>query len=161
MLSLCSRALAAAATASSFFNCGPKEMSASVLLVDDDPQIVRAIVPALEVSGLAVTIATNGADALQHVDCGRWDALIVDLGLPDIDGKSVVRHSRSRSTAPVIVISAQHSAEEVESARAAGACCFLHKPFRTPELVQRVEESIAAEKSRVGRMSQSGPAARS
>jgi two-component system KDP operon response regulator KdpE len=123
-------------------------MAACILLVDDDPQIVRAIVPALEVSGLAVTIATNGADALQHVDCGQWDALIVDLGLPDIDGKAVVRHSRSRSAAPVIVISAQHSAGEVASAHEAGACCFLHKPFRTPELVRRVEESIAAAKDR-------------
>lgn len=120
----------------------PANMIASVLLVDDDPQIVRAIVPAMEVSGLAVTVVTNGADALKQVDGGRWDALVVDLGLPDMDGKAVIRHSRSRCSAPVIVISAQHSSHEVEAAELAGACCFLHKPFRTPELVQRIEASI-------------------
>lgn len=119
-------------------------MNASVLLVDDDPQIVMAIVPALEVSGWSVTVATTGAEAIEQVDRSSWDALIVDLGLPDIDGKSVIRHSRSKSPAPVIVISAQHSAAEVEAAGHAGACCFLHKPFRMPDLVDRVQKSIAA-----------------
>lgn len=123
-------------------------MTASILLVDDDPQIVRAIVPALEISGLSVTVASNGADALKHVDGGQWDALIVDLGLPDMDGKAVIRHSRGRSAAPVIVISAQHSSSEVEGAHEAGAWCFLHKPFRTPELIERLETSIAAARDR-------------
>ena len=119
----------------------------AILLVDDDPQIVRAIVPALRVSGLAVTVAITGADAIKHVDEGRWDALIVDLGLPDMDGKAVVRHSRSRSVAPVIVISAQHSSREVEGAREAGACFFVHKPFRTPELIDQVLAWIATANS--------------
>lgn len=119
-------------------------MGASVLLVDDDPQIVRAIVPALEVSGWTVTVAMTGADALKHVDGDWWDVLVVDLGLPDMDGKTIIRHSKSRSAVPVIVISAQHSKLEVEAAESAGASCFLHKPFRTPELVERIRESLAA-----------------
>lgn len=121
-------------------------MTASVLLVDDDPQIVRAIVPALQVSGLAVTVARNGAEALRFVDGGSWDALIVDLGLPDMDGKAIIRHSSGKSATPIIVISAQHSASEVEAAHQAGACCFMHKPFGTPDLVRRVEASIAGAK---------------
>jgi two-component system KDP operon response regulator KdpE len=107
----------------------------SVLLVDDDPQIVRAIVPALEVSGLRVKVATTGQEAMDQVDAAEWDALIVDLGLPDMDGKSVIRHLRGKFSTPVVVISAQHSAAEVDAANLAGASYFLHKPFRTPELV--------------------------
>lgn len=124
-------------------------MTVSVLLVDDDPQIVRALVPALQVSGLTVTVATCGADALKHVYASCWDALIVDLGLPDMDGKAIVRYVKSRCATPVIVISAQHSSREVEAARDAGARYFLHKPFRTPELIQRIEDSIAAVKQQI------------
>ncbi|MCW3797622.1 response regulator [Sphingomonas sp. BN140010] len=108
----------------------------SILLVDDDTQIVRAIVPALQVSGLTVKVTTNGQDAINQVDASEWDALIVDLGLPDMDGKSVIRHLRTKFTTPVVVISAQHSAAEVDAAKLVGASCFLHKPFRTPDLVQ-------------------------
>jgi two-component system KDP operon response regulator KdpE len=107
----------------------------SILLVDDDPQIVRAIVPALEVSGLKVTVTRTGRDAIDQVDLGGWDALVVDLGLPDMDGKTIIRHLREKFGTPVVVISAQHSRAEVAAAHLAGANYFLHKPFRTPELV--------------------------
>lgn len=107
----------------------------SVLLVDDDPQIVRAIVPALEVSGLSVKVTTTGQDAIDQLDAFQWDAVIVDLGLPDMHGTSVIRHLRRKFLTPVVVISAQHSAAEVDAAGVAGASCFLHKPFRTPDLL--------------------------
>jgi len=80
----------------------------------------------------------TGEEAIDHVDSAEWDALIVDLGLPDMDGKSVIRHLRSKFSTPVVVISAQHSAAEVDAASLAGATHFLHKPFRTPELVRCV-----------------------
>ena len=118
-------------------------MAASILLVEDDSQIVRAILPALEVSGWTVTIALTGSDALKHLDARDWDALIVDLGLPDMDGKSIIRYSRSSSAVPVVVISAQHSTKEVQRANEAGACCFLHKPFRTSDLIELVKTWIA------------------
>ena len=121
--------------------------AASLLLVEDDPQLVRAIAPAFEVSGFQVTVATTGGEAIDLVDNGRWDALVVDLGLPDMDGTTVICHLRSRSDTPVIVISAQHSGTEVEAARSAGANCFLHKPFRTPELLHWVKEWITTPKS--------------
>ena len=118
-----------------------------LLLVEDDPQLVRAIAPAFEVSGFQVTVATTANEAIDLVDSGRWDALIVDLGLPDMDGTTVIVHLRSRYDTPVIVISAQHSGTEVEAARSAGANCFLHKPFRTPELLHWVNEWISTPKS--------------
>jgi two-component system KDP operon response regulator KdpE len=108
---------------------------ASLLLVDDDPQILRAIVPALEVSGWRVMVTETGQDAIDQVDTAEWDAMIVDLGLPDMNGKAVIRHLRENSATPVLVISAQHSAAEVDAAHDAGANGFLHKPFRTPDLV--------------------------
>lgn len=114
----------------------------SVLLVDDDPQIVRAIVPALEVSGHRVTVTHTGQDAINQVDTAEWDALVVDLGLPDMDGKSVIRHLRGNHNIPVVVISAQHSQAEVDAAQVAGANIFLHKPFRTPDLIRSLEDLL-------------------
>ena len=116
--------------------------AASLLLVEDDPQLVRAIAPAFEVSGFQVTVATTGGEAINLVNNRRWDALVVDLGLPDMDGTTVICHVRTRSDTPVIVISAQHAGTEVEAAKRAGANCFLHKPFRTPELLHWVKEWI-------------------
>jgi two-component system KDP operon response regulator KdpE len=107
----------------------------SLLLVDDDPGIIRAIVPALEVSGWRVMVTETGQDAIDQVDLAEWDALIIDLGLPDMNGKTVIRHLRERFVTPVVVISAQHSAAEVDAAHDAGANGFLHKPFRMNDLI--------------------------
>ena len=114
----------------------------AVLLVDDDSQIVRALVPALEASGMSVKVSTTGQDAMDQVDASIWDALVVDLGLPDMDGKSVIRHLRETSATPVVVISAQHSEVEVDAAHGAGANVYMHKPFRTPELVRCINSMV-------------------
>ncbi len=113
-----------------------------LLLVDDDPQIVRAILPALQVSGLNVTVATSASEAIERLDERAFDALVVDLGLPDRDGKDVVRHLRSESSAPIIVISARTQQSEVTSAINAGANEFLHKPFATPTLVNSIVDRL-------------------
>ncbi len=86
-------------------------------------------------------------EAIRAATLRPVDLVIIDLGLPDMDGKAIIRHSSGKSDTPIIVISAQHSASEVEAAHQAGACCFMHKPFGTPELVRRVEASIAGSKS--------------
>lgn len=115
---------------------------ASILFVDDDPQIVRALVPALEVSGIRVTVATCGVAAMRHCKDSQWQAAVVDLGLPDMDGQDLVRHLAGECDTPVIVISAQHSRTQVEVASECGAIEFLHKPFRTPDLIRRLHELI-------------------
>jgi two-component system KDP operon response regulator KdpE len=115
-----------------------------LLFVDDDPRIVRAIVPALEVTGLRVTVASSGRAAIDELERQTWGALVVDLGLPDMDGKVVIRRSKARSAAPIIVISAQHSQAEVNAAHLAGASYFLHKPFRTPALVECIKVFLTA-----------------
>lgn len=123
---------------------GRRPTVTSVLLVDDDLQIVRSIVPALEVCGLSVKVTNTGQDAIEQVDAASWDALIVDLGLPDMDGKAVIRHLRKTSTTPVVVISARHSAAEVDGAHEVGADQFLHKPFRTPDLIACLNQFVSA-----------------
>ena len=101
--------------------------------------MVRALRPALEVNGMTVTIANTGSDAIAAFDGGTWDALVVDLGLPDMDGKDVVRYCRARSDAAMFVISGRHLQAEVDAAHTAGATGFLHKPFRTSDLISRLK----------------------
>ena len=96
-------------------------LRSDLLLVEDDPQIVRALVPALEVCGYRVTGATNGASALTLLAASSWDAVVLDLGLPDIDGREVLRHIRRTRSIPVIVISARHSAPDQIECDEAGA----------------------------------------
>jgi two-component system, OmpR family, KDP operon response regulator KdpE len=115
-----------------------------LLLVEDDPQIVRAIVPALEVCGHTVTVAHNGSSAIAFLNLTPFDALVVDLGLPDMDGRAIIRHLRQTSGAPVIVISARHSAQDILECDLAGANQFLSKPFATPDLVGRLEDALRA-----------------
>lgn len=123
------------------------QTAATLLLVEDDPQIVRAISPAFQVNGYGVTVAATGGEAIEMLDSHRWDALIVDLGLPDMDGKAVIAHLRRMANTPIVVISARNSRSEVEAARNAGANCFLHKPFRTPQLLEWVNERISGSES--------------
>ena len=113
-----------------------------VLLVEDDPQIVRALRPALEVSGHRVTVAIDGTSALSELLRSTWDAFIVDLGLPDMDGKEVVRLVRKCSSAPVVVISARHGPADRSDSKAAGADHYLSKPFASPELVAWLKSAL-------------------
>jgi two-component system KDP operon response regulator KdpE len=115
-----------------------------LLLVEDDPQIVRGIVPALQVCGHDVTVASHGRGAIAHLDGRPWDVVVVDLGLPDMDGRAVVRHARAGSAVPVIVISAQDSTHNRAECAQAGASMFLGKPFSTPELIRFLAAVVGA-----------------
>lgn len=125
-------------------NPGEAATTLALLIVEDDPQIVRAIVPAFVVNGYDVKVVANGSDAIDLLDSQNWDALIIDLGLPDMDGTTVIAHLRSLATTPIIAISARSSDGEVEAVRSAGADGFLHKPFRTPQLVDCVGGKISS-----------------
>jgi len=114
-----------------------------LLLIEDDPQIVRALVPALEVCGYQVTGATNGASALTLLAASSWDAVVLDLGLPDIDGREILRHIRRTRSMPVIVISARHSAPDQIECGEAGATAFLGKPFATRDLIHCLAQHCA------------------
>ena len=113
-----------------------------VLLVDDEPQIIRALSPALQAEGYAVDAAATGEAALHKMAADPSDLVILDLGLPDMDGKSVIQRLREWSHAPIIVLSAREQETEKVAALDAGADDYLNKPVSIEELMARLRASL-------------------
>ncbi|ACL39692.1 two component transcriptional regulator, winged helix family [Pseudarthrobacter chlorophenolicus A6] len=109
-----------------------------ILVVDDEPQLLRAMQINLRAEGYAVSVAANGTDALHLAASNPPDVLVLDLGLPDIEGADVIRGIRAWSDLPIVVLSArQGSADKVE-ALDAGADDYVTKPFGLDELLARL-----------------------
>jgi two-component system KDP operon response regulator KdpE len=115
---------------------------AHLLLVDDEPQILRSLRPALMAAGYGVATAETGAGALSYLAGEPCDLVILDLGLPDMDGKDVITRLREWSEIPVIVLSARNLVEEKIAALDLGADDFVHKPFAVDELLARVRATL-------------------
>lgn len=115
---------------------------ALILVVDDEPQIQRFLRPALETAGYAVEQAMGGAEALRLIAARMPDAVLLDLGLPDIDGQEVLRRMRQSSQVPVVVISARDKPGEKIEALDAGADDYVEKPFDLGELLARVRTAM-------------------
>jgi two-component system, OmpR family, KDP operon response regulator KdpE len=109
-----------------------------VLVVDDDSQIVRAIETSLRARGFNVAIASNGETALERVAHSSFGLMILDLGLPGIDGQEVIKRLRSWSDIPVIVLSVREAQDEKIAALDAGADDYVVKPFAMGELLARM-----------------------
>jgi two-component system KDP operon response regulator KdpE len=109
-----------------------------LLIVDDEPQIVRALTPALAAAGFAVTAAEDGEGALSQLASEPSEVVILDLGLPDIDGKEVIQRIREWSDAPIIVLSARDLEAEKIAALDLGADDFVNKPVGVGELLARI-----------------------
>ena len=109
-----------------------------VLTVDDDPAILRTLSINLKARGYDVEIATDGRSALQIVHERMPDVILLDLGLPDVDGIAVLRQVRSFSQVPVIVVSARAESDDKVEALDLGADDYVSKPFSMEELVARV-----------------------
>ncbi|MCV9994013.1 response regulator [Paeniglutamicibacter sp. ZC-3] len=110
----------------------------NVLLVDDEPQLVRALQINLEAEGYAVTTAPDGAKALRAAASQPPDVLVLDLGLPDMDGTEVIRRLRAWTELPIIVLSARHGSSDKVEALDAGADDYVTKPFGLDELLARL-----------------------
>lgn len=119
-----------------------------VLLVDDEPALVSVLKPALTAAGCAVSVAVNGGSALRHLISNDPDVILLDLGLPDMDGKSVIKAVRETSSVPVIVISARHQEAEKIAALDEGADDYVNKPFEIGELMARIRAALR--RTRVG-----------
>ena len=119
-----------------------------LLLVDDEPQIVRALTPALQAAGYSVDSAATGETALEHLAAEPCEVIILDLGLPDIDGKEVIKRVREWSDAPIIVLSARDLESEKIAALDAGADDFVNKPVGVGELLARVRASLRGRERR-------------
>lgn len=113
-------------------------MSQRVLVVDDDTQILRALRTSLRVQGYDVVTASDGATALEAAASNDLDLVVLDLGLPDIDGTEVIRRLRGWTAVPVIVLSVRDSQEEKVRAFDLGADDYVTKPFGIEELLARM-----------------------
>jgi two-component system KDP operon response regulator KdpE len=109
-----------------------------VLTVDDDPAIRRTLGINLRARGYEVEAAGDGRTALQSVHDRMPDLVLLDLGLPDIDGVTVLRQVRSFSQVPVIVVSARAESDDTVETLDLGADDFVRKPFSIEELLARV-----------------------
>lgn len=119
-----------------------------LLVVDDEPQIIRALSPALQAEGYTVEAAATGKAALHKMAADPCDLVILDLGLPDMDGKAVIAHLREWSDAPIIVLSARELEAEKVAALDAGADDYVNKPVGIDELMARLRASLRGRERR-------------
>ncbi|MEU0577538.1 response regulator transcription factor [Streptomyces griseoincarnatus] len=113
-----------------------------VLVVEDDPQLVRALVLNLRARHYGVDAAPDGATALRLAAARQPDVVLLDLGLPDMDGVDVIEGLRGWSRAPILVLSARQSSGEKVSALDAGADDYITKPFSMNELLARLRAAV-------------------
>lgn len=113
-----------------------------ILVVDDEPSLVAVLEPALRAAGYDVTTACDGQSALLAVQRTDPDLILLDLGLPDTDGKNVIGTVRAVSEASIIVISARHQEAEKIAALDEGADDYVNKPFEIGELTARIRAAV-------------------
>ncbi|MFF0366889.1 MULTISPECIES: response regulator [unclassified Micromonospora] len=127
-----------------------------ILVVDDEPQILRALRINLRARRYDVDVAGTGAAALKSAASHPPDLVVLDLGLPDIDGVEVIRGLRGWTAVPIIVLSGRAGSEDKVAALDAGADDYVTKPFGVEELLAR----IRAVTRRLGASSEAVPALR-
>ncbi len=113
-----------------------------VVVVEDEPQIRRFLRATLQGRGYRLFEAATGADGLVEAASRQPDVVIVDLGLPDMDGLEVIRRLREWSSVPVIVLSARGGERDKVTALDAGADDYIEKPFGTDELLARIRVTL-------------------
>ncbi len=118
-----------------------------ILVVDDEPAIVRALSAALKARKHRVAVATTGAEALSEVATRNPAVVILDLGLPDMDGVEVCRQLRRWTDTPIIVLTAEGAESRKVEALDEGADDYVTKPFSTPELLARVRVALRNRRS--------------
>ncbi|NLF79457.1 MAG: response regulator [Chloroflexi bacterium] len=118
------------------------EAGALILAIEDDPQILRFLRTTLTSSGYRLIEAITGGEGINQVALRHPDIIILDLGLPDLDGLDVTRRLREWSETPIIVVSAREKERDKVEALDAGADDYLTKPFGTAELLARIRVAL-------------------
>src|SRR3954452_20261817 len=113
-----------------------------ILVIDDEKAILRALTAAVSANGFRVVTAATGAEALQRVVVDNPDVVVLDLGLPDVDGLEVCKEIRAWSAVPVIVLTAEGSNERKVEALDLGADDYVTKPFNMSELLARIRVAL-------------------
>lgn len=126
------------------------------IIVEDEPSIALIEQRALEHEGFEVSVLSSGTAAVELVGSWNPDLVVLDHGLPDIDGREVLRMIRKTSHVPIIVVTARAAEAEMVESLDEGADDFIVKPFRTPELMARVRAVLRRTSDRAG---SSGPLA--
>ncbi len=115
----------------------------SILIVEDEERIASFVDKGLRSSGFATAIAGDGESGLAMATSGRFDLVVLDLGLPDIDGIEVLRRMRGRGmTAPVVILTARDGVHSTVEGLEAGADDYVTKPFRFEELLARIRARL-------------------
>ena len=117
-------------------------MSARILIVEDEPSLLAILQAAVTHGGFKSDSVGTGAGALAAFDQGRFDAVLMDLGLPDMDGADLLRSLRERSDLPVIVVSGRGTERDKIDALDLGADDFVAKPFLPGELLARIRAAL-------------------
>jgi two-component system, OmpR family, KDP operon response regulator KdpE len=113
-----------------------------ILVIDDEVQMQRLLRVTLEAAGYGVTLAENAAEGIRNAETHRYDAVLLDLGLPDADGIDVLKKVRQWASYPVIILSVRSSENGIIQALDAGANDYLTKPFRSGELLARIRSAL-------------------
>src|SRR5256884_9910153 len=125
-------------------NSGPPS---KVLVVDDDPEIVTFLATLLELEGIESTVATSAAAAMEKLEHGLPNLVLLDIAMPDRDGldlcRALKKDPRTRDL-PVFVVSARPGKDVVERALAAGAEEVIRQPFENQELIERIRVRLSA-----------------
>lgn len=124
-------------------------MSTRILIIDDEPAIARVLEPVLTATGATVFKADNAVDGLGSARAKAVDVILLDLGLPDMEGKDVIPDLCALGAA-VIVVSARHQEREKVQALDAGADDYVDKPFKIEELTARIRAAMRRTHSRAG-----------
>lgn len=116
--------------------------SPTILVVDDEDQLLRMLDSTLRAAGYRTTMVKTGQAALNALRSRPFDLVVLDLGLPDIDGKEVISRAQAVSQAPIIVLSVRTSEDEKIDALDRGARDYVSKPFSVGELLARLRVAI-------------------
>lgn len=118
------------------------EKKNTILVVDDEPHIQKMLGILLEVENFKIVESTSGKQAIRMCISVKPDLILLDLGLPDMDGKEVISAIREWSQVPIIVLSARSSDEEITAALNMGANDYVSKPFNIDVLLARIHASL-------------------
>jgi two-component system, OmpR family, KDP operon response regulator KdpE len=120
----------------------------AVLIIDDERAIGDALRPVLISQGCDVTIALSAAEGLERARNGRFDVVLLDLGLPDADGKDLIVPLKRLNPMAILILSARHQEKEKVEALDAGADDYLNKPFGIEELLARIRAAVRRQGAR-------------
>ena len=124
--------------------------TSSILIIDDDVALSRVMAATLEANGYSVTVANNGGDGIAAALEHHPALVVLDMGLPDMDGVDVCRSLREWSAHPIVVLSGEEDERRKVEALDAGANDYVTKPFSVPELLARFRAAIRTAATTVG-----------